>query len=141
MVYGMETDIEFDQRIKRYEKRIHLVRGKGPAVSVDSGTRIYREVGSKKSLEHWLREVQADFEGELVPFEWVADYVGVSRAALHKRIRRGGLTVLAFEMREHVTGVLGGVRERMRREYRFVPRLECDAWRELLLERAEDESS
>jgi len=134
----METEIEFDPRIRNYAKYVQL--GKSHAVvSVDQGTRIYREVGSSRNLEHWLRDVQKYFEGELVPFEWVADYVGVSRAALHKRVKRGGLTVLVFEMREWVSGILGGTRERMRREYKFVPRSECDSWRELLLEQAEDD--
>lgn len=138
MVYKMETSIEFDPRIKNYARYVQL--GKSHAVvSVDPGTRIYREVGSDRNLEHWLRDVQKYFEGELVPFEWVADYVGVSRAALHKRVNRGGLTVLVFEMRDLVSGILGGTRERMRREYKFVPRLECESWRELLLDRSEDE--
>ena len=141
MVYKMETDIEFDERIKRYEKTVGIAQGKAHAVSIDIGTRVYREIGGEAQLRHWLHEVQTAFEGDLVPFEWVADYVRVSRAALHKRIKRGGLTVLAFEMREQVAGILGGVRQRMRREYKYVPRTECDSWRALLLERiGEDES-
>jgi hypothetical protein len=140
----METDFEFDPRIKKYEKRCRIVNGKGGAVSIDPGTRIYRDKGNKAIFSTWLREVQEDFDGQLVPFEWVADYVGVSRAALHKRIKRGGLTVLVFEMQELVRGVLGGVRERMRREYKFVPKVECDSWRHLLMDQQillEDDAS
>ena len=139
VVYEMETDIRFDDRIKLYEKDVRMVDGKSPAVSIDAGTRVYREIGMETNFRHWLRDVQIAFEGELIPFEWVADYVQVSRAALHKRIKRGGLTVLVYEMREFVAGILGGVRQRMRSEYKFVPRSECDSWRELLLERTESE--
>lgn len=135
----METDITFDDRIKRYEKRVNMVKGKGAVVSIDEGTRVYREIGSEKWLRHWLSDAQQAFDGELIPFEWVADYVEVSRAALHKRIKRGGLTVLVFEMRENVVGILGGVRRRMRREYKFVPRTECDSWRKLLFKRPDSE--
>ena len=129
----METEITFDERIRRYEKRVfRKPDGTGHVVKIDPGTRIYREVGHVVGLRMWLREVQEDFEGELVPFEWVADYVGVSRAALHKRVNRGGLTVLAYQMQEVIKGILGGRRERMRTEYKYVPRSECDSWRELL---------
>ena len=135
----METEITFDHRIRRYEKRVNMVRGKGPVVSIDEGTRVYREIGPEMRLRHWLGDVQEAFDGELIPFEWVADYVQVSRAALHKRIKRGGLTVLVYEMHENVFGILGGVRRRMRQEYKFVPRSECDSWRELLLNRTESD--
>lgn len=129
----METDIKFDERIKKYEKRCRIVDGRGPAVSVDPGTRVYRELGTEIQFWHWLREVIEDFEGELVPFEWVSDYVGVSRAALHKRVKKGQLTVLVYQMQELVEGVLGGLRERMRREYKYVPKSECDSWKDLLI--------
>jgi hypothetical protein len=126
--------MDFDPRIARYEKRCRIVNGKGAAVAVVPGTRIYRDSGQHIVFHHWIKEVQKDFDGELIPYEWVADYVGVSRAALHKRVHRGGLTVLAYEMTETVRGTLGGVRERMRGEYKFVPKLECDSWRDQLLE-------
>ena len=131
----METDIEFDTRIKRYEKRINMVNGIAAVVSIDTGTRVYREIGPENTFVQWLNEVQDSFDGELIPFEWVADYVCVSRAALHKRIKRGGLTVLLYEMHENVSGLLGGIRQRMRREYKYVPRTECDSWREVLTKR------
>ena len=131
----METDIQFDARIKRYEKRINMVNGIAAVVSIDEGTRVYREIGPENTFIQWLNEVQDSFDGELIPFEWVADYVCVSRAALHKRIKRGGLTVLLYEMHENVAGLLGGIRQRMRREYKYVPRTECDSWREVLTKR------
>jgi hypothetical protein len=131
----METDIQFDARIKRYEKRINMVNGIAAVVSIDEGTRVYREIGPENTFVQWLNEVQDSFDGELIPFEWVADYVCVSRAALHKRIKRGGLTVLLYEMHENVSGLLGGIRQRMRREYKYVPRTECDSWREVLTKR------
>jgi len=128
----MDTQIEFDQRIRKYEEKCHITEGKGHAVNVDAGTRIYREIGHPQQFHHWMRDVQESFDGEVIPFEWVADYVGVTRAALHKRVKKGNLTVLVFEMHENVIGVLGGIRERMRREYRYIPKTECDQWRDIL---------
>ena len=139
MVYRMETEIRFDERIKRFEKLNFVVNGKSQFVNVDEGTRVYREVSDAVNFDRWMNDVHKSFGGEVIPFEWVADYVGVSRAALHKRIKRGGLTVLVFEMRERVSGILGGVRDRMRCEYKYVPRSECDSWRILLAGRITDE--
>jgi hypothetical protein len=139
--FDKTVDIEFDLRIERYEKRANMKDGKSPVVSIDEGTRVYRETGSETWFTHWLGDVHFAFDGELIPFEWVADYVCVSRAALHKRVKNGGLTVLVYEMREWVSGILGGQRQRMRREYKYVPKKECDSWRELLRHRTfEDET-
>ncbi len=119
---------EFDERIKKYETTCKMVDGKGHVVSIDEGTRIYRELGSGGSFTSWLVEVQEAFDGELIPFEWVADYVGVTSAALHKRVKKGNLTVLVYEVDVPVKGVLGGLRKGMRREYKYVPMVECDGW-------------
>lgn len=135
----METDIKFDDRIKRFEELNFVVNGKSEFINVDEGTRVYREVSDAVNFQRWMDDVHEAFGTEVIPFEWVADYVGVSRAALHKRIKRGGLTVLVFEMRERVSGILGGVRDRMRCEYKYVPRSECDSWRKLLGSRVTDE--
>jgi len=139
MVYKMETDFEFDKRIAKYEAMARIVDGRGGVVEVEKGTRIYREVGYGHSFKNWVEDLQKCFGGEVIPFEWVAQFVGVSRAALHKRVKRGGLTVLAYELREEVNGILGGKRERMRREYKVVPLSECKAWRSILLDRADEE--
>ena len=130
---------EFDERIKRYESRCKIVDGKGGVVNVDPGTRIYREVSHGATLQSWFREVHEDFDRELIAFEWVSDYVGVTRAALHKRVKKGNLTVLVFQVGEAVKGVLGGFRKGMRKEYKYVPKTECDGWYDDLCD-AEDES-
>ena len=135
----METEITFDKRVTLFEQLNSVVNGKSEFINIDEGTRVYREVSDAVNFQKWMDDVHQSFGGEVVPFEWVADYVGVSRAALHKRVKRGGLTVLVFEMRERVSGVLGGVRDRMRCEYKYVPRSECDSWRILLAGRLTDE--
>lgn len=124
----MDTMFEFDERIKRYEATCKMVDGKGHVVSVDPGTRIYREIGTGGSFTFWLEEIHKAFDGDLIPFEWVADYVGVTRAALHKRVKKGNLTVLVYEVEGLIKGALGGLRKGMRREYKYVPKKECDGW-------------
>ncbi len=126
---------EFDKRIKKYEKICQMKDGKGAVVSIDPETRVYREVGYEINLRQWISDIHEAFDKEVIPFEWVADFVGVTRAALHKRVKKGNLTVLVFEMQEVVKGVLGSKRERMRREYKYIPKTECEGWRDDLLEK------
>ncbi|VAX40596.1 hypothetical protein MNBD_PLANCTO02-489, partial [hydrothermal vent metagenome] len=133
--YIIDHMFEFDPRITKYEKICYMVDGKSAVVSIDPGTRIYREKGPEINLHRWIRDVQEAFDGQLIPYEWVADYVGVTRASLLKKIKKGNLTVLVFEMQEEVRGVLGSKRERMRREYKYVPQKECDGWRSDLIEK------
>lgn len=128
----MGTSIEFDPRIKDYEELCNIIKGKGGVVCVDPGTRIYRDHGTSWAFRLWMREVQGIFQGELIPFEWAADYIGVTRAALHGRVKNGTMTMLVFEMHEVVKGMLGKRRERMRREYKFMIKSECHSWMDLL---------
>lgn len=132
----MATDFNPDPRLEQYRVRARMQGDKGPAVTREPGTRIYRESGDEHHMRWWINELQKIFEGQLLPFEWVAEYVGISRAALHKRVKRGGLTVFVFEVTEKVTGILGGKRERMRQEYKCVPITECEDWRNQLWDEA-----
>jgi len=99
------------------------------------GTRWYVERGPITHFRHWHGELRDVYKGNLIPFSWVPDFVGVSRAALHKRARAGGLTVFTFIVTENSQTFLGGVRARdTRRRYDYAVISECEAWRELLME-------
>jgi len=75
----------------------------------------------------------------MIPLQWVPDYVGVSRAAVHQRAKNGGLTVFSFIVVERSRTILGGMRDReTRKRYDLVPLSECDAWHLLLLERCDE---
>lgn len=127
--------MKYDDRIQRYESKVRMSDGKGPAVSIDPGTRVYREIGGQDTFSWWLKDVQEAFDGELIPYEWVSDYVGVTRAALSLRAKKGQITVLVYEHAERVKGILGGERSRMRKEYKYIPKTECDSWKRDLMER------
>lgn len=120
--------IKPDSRLGKFEAFIH--RGPKP------GTRLYLEKGEFIQFRQWFREVKRFFKGDLIPYEWVAQYVGVTRAALHKRVTRGHLTVLSFMLHERTKGVFGDVRNRFRKEYRFLLLKEVDAWSRMLSEDA-----
>ena len=98
-----------------------------------AGTRWYVERGTLVKFRHWFRELRNYYKGNLIPFSWVPDYVGVSRSALHKRAKAGGLTVFTFIVTEPSQTILGGVRERdTRKRYDFAAVSECDGWRDQL---------
>lgn len=120
MVYGMDTSYGPDERVISYIKHV--------GAQAHEGTRIYRQAGS--DLLGWVDCIQEWFDGELIPSEWVPDYVGVTRAAVHKRFKKGQLTLFVYELHDYVASVFTAtVRTKMRCEYRYVPRSECDIWR------------
>lgn len=127
-VYTLDTACADDPRRLEYEK----LTGKKPA----EGTRVYREDGSWQSFRLWHMEMRHLFAGDVLPFGWVAQFVGVTRAAVHKRVKTGQLTVFTFGMEEFVKGVLGGTRRRMRQEFKYALLTECHFWRSKLLDEA-----
>lgn len=119
-VYEMDTDYPADERVLSYLEHVQP--------ETQEGTRIYRERGP--DLLGWVDSIQEWFGGELIPSEWVPDYVGVTRAAVHKRFKRGQLTLFVYELHDYVESLItSNLRTKMRNEYRYVPRSECDIWR------------
>ena len=92
------------------------------------GTRIILHQGINfLSWVHYMHEL---FAGELIPVEWAPDYVRVTRAAVHKRIKKGQLSVLEYQLEERVPSAFSTrTRARMRNRYRYVFASECDIWR------------
>jgi len=114
---------------------------KSPVVKQLLGTRVWLERGSAKLLRHWLREVNEALAGNLIPLPWVPEFVGVTRAAVHKRVKAGGLTVFSFTLVEATRGMLGKIVERETRErYEYAVLSECDEWRVMLIERYETQA-
>lgn len=101
-------------------------------------SRWYVEYGPITFYRHWLRELNKAEPGNLMPLQWVSDYVGASRAAVLKRAKNGGLTVLSFVVTEWSKTFLGKVRDRnSKRKYDYAIISECDAWKDILFDRAE----
>ena len=116
----MDTHYPPDERVISYVKQVDA--------ETQTGTRIYRERGS--GLLEWVDHIHEWFNGELIPSEWVPDYVGVTRAAVHKRFKKGQLTLFVYELHDYIESIFTAtLRTKMRSEYRYVPRSECDIWR------------
>lgn len=105
------------------------------------GTRCYVERGTLSRFHWWLRDMRKMYQAEgTIPLQWVADLVGVSRSAVHKRVKTGGLTVFTYQVVEATRTFLGGWREKdSRNHYDYAILSECEAWREAVIEEADYE--
>ena len=103
--------------------------------TVDEGTRIFRAGGSHAEMRSWFDSL-CEHIGPAVSPGGAAVYAKVSRAAVYKRMKAGGLTAFCF----HITGktkTLFG-REKKLKEFPlvYIPAVECKAWGAELDERS-----
>lgn len=117
----MTTDCSIDKRVESYVKRHGLKAVKG--------RRIYEEQGMMGTLRYWIDGLQDVFGNDLIPYQWVADFVMVSRVALMKRVNKGQLTVFSFQILETEESLFGRTKLKpSRNDYKYVPKEECNAW-------------
>lgn len=127
MVNGMSTTFPF----------LDVPTALLPIIGVPDGeTRIRRATGDAEYFRRWCDALMQELAGQLVPREFVADYVGVSRAAVHKRAKAGQLTCFIFNVVEPVRVWLGVPRTSVREQYILVSLQECRAWRDEVKKRA-----
>jgi len=103
--------------------------------TADQGTRMFRAEGSHAEMRRWF-DALCEHIGPAVSPGGAAVYAKVSRAAVYKRMKAGGLTAFCF----HITGktkTLSG-REKKLKELPvvYIPVAECKAWGAELDERS-----
>jgi hypothetical protein len=100
----------------------------------DPGTRIFRAEGSHAEMRRWF-DALCDDIGPCVSPGGAAVYAKVSRAAVYKRMKTGGLTAFCF----HITGKTKTMfgKEKKLKEWPlvYIPSRECKAWGAELEER------
>jgi hypothetical protein len=99
------------------------------------GTRWWVQKGSPGAFRLWLYELIDDeeYKERVIPLQWVPEFVGVTRAAVHKRAKAGKLTVFSFVMMEPEKVFLTKARLHARSRYDFAVMSECEAWSDLLM--------
>lgn len=114
-----------------------------PPVKQVPGTRCYIQRDRVNQFHWWIGFMQRMYREEgMIPLQWVADFVGVSRSAVHKRVKAGGLTVFSFVVLKHERTLLGGWREKDSRDkYDYAILTECQAWRDAILEAENEEET
>lgn len=99
------------------------------------GTRIYRKSGPEDQMAAWS-DVVFRVAGPCVSPGGAAMRVGVSRAAVHQRLKDGGLTGFFYYSTKGRRTLFGGKQPKRRLEVGFIPVSECNDWRRELEERA-----
>ncbi|HWR59591.1 MAG TPA: hypothetical protein VN328_11950 [Thermodesulfovibrionales bacterium] len=103
----------------------------------DPGTRVFRAYGSEEDCKKWFESVLKICRGEgSVSPGGVSMYAGVSRPAVHKRLKEGRLTGFFFYLLEG--GKLFKDRKKISeggRPYIYIPVSESKAWAEELKRR------
>jgi hypothetical protein len=101
----------------------------------DEGTRMYRTEGDHASMRRWFDGL-CQHIGPCVSPGGAAVYAKVSRAAVYKRMKAGGLSAFCF----HITGKTKTIfgKEKKLKEWPlvYIPVAECKAWGAELEERA-----
>jgi hypothetical protein len=100
----------------------------------DKDTRTFRTNGPD-SLQTWMEHLRAELQGNLIPLQWVPDFVGVSRAAVHKRVKQGKLTVFVYEISDYLSA-FGKTWTKRRGEVAYCVLSECQAWFDEIVLRA-----
>jgi hypothetical protein len=100
----------------------------------DEGTRMFRAEGDHAAMRRWF-DALCQHVGPCVSPGGAAVYAKVSRAAVYKRMKAGGLTAFCF----HITGKTKTIfgKERKLKEWPlcYIPSSECKAWGAELEER------
>lgn len=101
------------------------------------GIRWYTQRGSRQEFFHWYRIISEAYPGNLIPLQFVPEFVGVSRASVHKRAKNGRLTIFSFVVTEHKYTILGTRKDRdTKKRYDMTMLSECREWYSRLVDRA-----
>ena len=122
----MSTDFPFVEIPKEMESII----GKR-----DEGTHIYRKEGSDEEAGPWF-DLLTDIIGPSVSPGGVGMYTPVSRAAVHKRIKEGKLSMFLYHVTHKRTTLFGTTKTTRETPYAYIPCSEARAWEEELKARA-----
>src|SRR5208282_6251265 len=93
------------------------------------GTRIYRIEGSDAECGPWYDAICECFpDDSFVSPGGVGMYAGVSRPAVHKRLKQGKLTGFFFHVTRATQSIFGYQKKIKQLPYGYIPASECKAW-------------
>jgi hypothetical protein len=102
----------------------------------EPGSRKWVAEGNGPEFRQWIRELHAHLPGNLIPLQWAAELVGVTRESVSRRVEAGMLTYFCFKISEPSESVFGRLKSRQTRStYEYVAISECEAWRDIVADR------
>jgi len=100
----------------------------GPLVGAcDEGTRIFRAEGNHAKMRRWF-DALCEYIGPCVSPGGAAVYAKVSRAAVYKRMKAGGLTAFCFHIIGKTKTAFGKEKKLKEWPVVYIPVAECKAW-------------
>src|SRR5438046_3733293 len=93
----------------------------------DEGTRIFRAEGNHAEMRRWF-DALCEHIGPCVSPGGAAVYAKVSRAAVYKRMRAGGLTAFCFHIIGKTKTIFGKEKKLKEWPLVYIPVTECKAW-------------
>jgi hypothetical protein len=100
----------------------------------DEGTRIFRAEGNHAEMRRWF-DALCEHIGPSVSPGGAAVYAKVSRAAVYKRMKAGGLTAFCFHIIGKTKTIFGKEKKLKEWPVVYIPVAECKAWGAELEER------
>ena len=101
----------------------------------DEGTRIFRAEGNHAEMRRWF-DALCEHIGPCVSPGGAAVYAKVSRAAVYKRMKAGGLTAFCFHIIGKTKTIFGKEKKLKEWPLVYIPVAECKAWGAELDERS-----
>jgi hypothetical protein len=93
----------------------------------DQGTRIYRAEGNHSQMRRWF-DALCQHIGPCLSPGGAAVYAKVSRAAVYKRMKAGGLTAFCFRITAKTRTLSGNEKKLKELPFICIPIEECKAW-------------
>jgi hypothetical protein len=93
----------------------------------DRGTRIHRAEGNHSQMRRWFDGL-CQHIGPCVSPGMAAIYAKVSRAAVYKRMKAGGLTAFCFKITAKTRTLFGTEKKLKELPLIYIPVEECKAW-------------
>ncbi len=125
----MDDDFPYVDHLPKLFRKSPLIKREG--------IRWYTQRGSRQEFFHWYRILSEAYPGNIIPYQYVPEFIGVSRASVHKRAKNGGLTIFSFVVTEQKYTILGSRKDRdTKKRYDLAILSECMEWYSRLLDRA-----
>jgi hypothetical protein len=101
----------------------------------DGPSHLYRKSGSEEECGVWF-ETLTELIGNSVSPGGVGMYCPVSRAAVHRRIKDGKLSMFLYHVVERKTSLFRRDRDERKSPFAYIPVSECKAWKKEFEDRA-----
>jgi hypothetical protein len=88
------------------------------------------QTGTVKEFCIWLDKITSKYKSDLIPYSWVPDYVGISRASVHKAAAKGNITTFSFIINDNYKSLSGELKKPHMENHKYALLSECRIWKQ-----------